>query len=610
MSNTHTIHVMNDPESKIRFLETTLHGQDWRAKLLFAPGNDGVRHARAMADRLRERGYLVSLERDEHGHIVVDTHKTGHGTNWLDMFREYGMVKGATHTINNPMLPLNQLLDGLHLGAGSAIKNFSDPVRLGSLSYLTADTLLSFAGLGNKDAQQNATGFFGKLKEKAETLKNPKNWTQSLGGALFLVQSIIFMRYAKTGTELSVDEMNKAFTKAQKNGDDLNDVESWTRDIGKEKRYLAPKIIRDYPIQTGAAIQNTGMLLFLAHTFLEWKYKKGLLADGTKLSAEDFKFANRYVNKGGVLVDAYRGVASFIGWACLMYPVKKHEQKSDNPVERAFQDFEENPQKLSSMIATSTSLAGAASGTYFKGNMLQAAGELTYLPGDYLLSYANNSQYGKNDVANTGAIVEAVQKFITRSPMVLGHDARNNFACAIAEQLLNQAHHIELEKAKPEERDAIKGKFEENKALVVHELCNGNSLQDARYDRFIEASRQLIVRFPQAQRQAVTDELITHMTQIPSIYVTREEMQQDLALEKLPATTHHSQNIRDIGELSDSIRVLANVIPAANAGDVAATLYDALTNIIAKRNGAQPKIHAASVEHSAPALPKFAGITS
>lgn len=579
MSNTHTIHVMSDPESKIRFLETTLDGQDWRAKLVFAPNTHGLKHAHHTAQQLRERGYLVDVKRDDEGHVIVDAHSTGHDTDWLGLFSEYGLIKGATHTIQNPLLPLDSLRSGGRDMVDKTKQLFSNPVRLGSISYIAADTAQTLTGLFNPDAAKEATSLLQKAKNKAIQLRNPKNWTQSLGGALFLTQSIMYLKYAKTGTELSVEDMNKAYTRAEKEGKDLKNVDGWTQDIGKDKKRITPKVFRDYPIQSGAVIQNTGMALLFAHMLLEWRYKKGLLKSPSGLSAKDLDLANKYVNKGGFMLDAYRTVASFTGWALLLYPVKNHEQKSDNIVERAFQSFEENPQHVSSAIATSTSLAGAVSGMR-KNNFAQMLGETLYLPGDLLLSQANNARFGKNDAANEEAIVEAVQQFITRSPMVLGPDARQEFACAIAEQLLKQSAAIALEKAKPEEREALETKIEDSRASVIHELCNGTSLEDARYNTFIESVRHLVVRFPAQQRAAVAAEIAEHLVQIPSVYVTTEEMHKDLAIDALPPSVNHAQAVMHIEELSPDIRALSNVIPSENAGDVAALLYDSLNGII------------------------------
>ncbi len=538
--------------------------------------------------------------RDEEGHVTLVAHSTGHDTDWVGLFREYGLWKGAEHTIENPMLPLMQLYHATEDAVIGTYNNLKDPVRLGAVSYIAADVCQTFAGGGNNDAVKQSKGLVETVKDYLGKYKNPKNFTQSAGGFLFLVQSLLFFKYAKTGTELSVDDLNRAYKGAKKEGKDIRDVDGWTNNLSNDKHRIVPKIIRDYPIQSGAVIQNTGMLMLVAHAFLEKKYKAGLLQNVAELSEHDAKYANRYVNKGGFYVDIYRTMASFGAWALLMYPIKSHPHKSDNPVEAAFQSFEENPQHVSSAIVGSASLAGMISGYHFKGNGVQTLGETLYLPGDYLLSKANNKKYGASDEAGQDVISKAVERFIASSPMILGESARRDFSCEIAKQLLKQSAHYELERAKPEAKEALEVKLKAAEEKVLDELCKGTLLEDPRYETMVAATRNLIVRFPEVQRAAAMESLVKEVTTaMPSVHVTPEELQKDLALENIAPTATHSKPIMHAQELGAEIKALANAIPELNAGESASRIFDAVNGIITQpqHQAAKAQVAASSVQH-------------
>ena len=151
-------------------------------------------------------------------------------------------------------------------------------------------------------------------------------------------------------------------------------------------------MIRKYPIQLGAILNNLGMLSYLGHVFLEHRFQSALLRN-PNATKKEIEHAMQYVSKG-VFYDALGPLLSLVAWSFLLIPPKKHEAKEgEGIVEKTWGIIKENPQYATGLFTLGSSgsrLAAAA----IKKNTIQVIGESIYLLGDFALFFTNSSEYG------------------------------------------------------------------------------------------------------------------------------------------------------------------------------------------------------------------------
>ena len=140
------IYIFDHPESKIRFLEASLVGDDWRAAIVI-PSNesaDAEQHAREMEAEFQKRGYATSIDSDGTGNTLLHIHHFGTTSSPLDVVREMGLGRGTSFTIGHA----GQLTGAALTGAANFFSYvIKEPARLFNGIYLSGDAFMSASEL-------------------------------------------------------------------------------------------------------------------------------------------------------------------------------------------------------------------------------------------------------------------------------------------------------------------------------------------------------------------------------------------------------------------------------------------------------------------------------
>lgn len=158
--------------------------------------------------------------RDENGIPILKVKNFGSDTKLSDSIKELGFAKGMTHKITHLGEPLGNAMQK----TADMVKHVaSDKARLIGGLYMVGDLILIFAGLGNKkgkDAADTGVGFMN-------TLKDPANLLQSGAGVMATIQSLIYMGFAKEGSDAVYSDLMKHAQEAREQGKDLLDAGAW-----------------------------------------------------------------------------------------------------------------------------------------------------------------------------------------------------------------------------------------------------------------------------------------------------------------------------------------------------------------------------------------------
>ncbi len=547
--------IWDDAQSKVQFLQSGFKGKDWRTTLVYPYTPGHIKDADVVRARLSARGFLIKQGRDECGNLTLTIHHTGDGTQVTDVLKSEGLVKGAGHLISKPLIPLDNLVSGIGDTITRAMTMLNDPARASSGFYLAAESILLFAGFGNR---------YGHWL-------SPKNMLQNLAGALWLSQSSSYLAFAKRQDEVALETLNKQFNQLRQHNENPLDADQWNMPDKQNPTTLTGKarqLLEEHPIQMGAVLNNAGMLAHMMHTVLERGTRKGILANTSKHSATVVKEARDYV-KSGFYFDFGRSLLSLIGWTALYYPVKEHPEKSDNPFTRAFQTFEEDPQIATGGLAFAAGLSSIIAG-YKKNNPLQMAGETLYLPGDVLMMFANSSQYGKGAKQDVEKAARAITTFIHDMPLILGPQERDDTVKNIISYMAKLS---EQQQGKTQETpEAEKVKYQQ---ILYEETLRLLNKEEKPLIGLAKACYRLIHRFPETQHAEITAALSRQLANMPSIHASESEIagaisaRQQRCRDIVPPANHPAIHMK---ELAEDIADLAYLVPGIDVGNHALSI--------------------------------------
>lgn len=574
-TDTTQIHLFDAPESKIRFLELTMGAREWKAVLHFPPFDVRAPFSVAeIADTLRTRGYHVRQHREADGHVTLHLHHLGDSPDVIGLMRDYGLAEGAAHVIERPLSSAKTLLDGVGAALHHGREFLKDPARANGLIFLTAEGFLILAAGGNPH---------GKWYQ-------PKNLLQGVAGSLFASQSAAYLFWAQKGDDriaadyrkqwrqngpvVGEDEQNGFEALANKTPLNERPVNGW---VGKARR-----VLEDHPIETGALLNNAGMLAYLAHAVLERRYKQGLL----RHNPFDEQ-ARAYLNKG-FYWDVGGSALSILGWSALLVKPKAYEEKSDEPVTHLWQSFRENPQSLTaftSLLSSSSRLTGAL----HKRNTVQAIGEGLYIPGDILLFFIKNHDYGASRHGDYEPLLDKIAAIIEAMPVIADAPQREslyrNTARYLAQQHAALAHGDGLSEAAMDD---------EARALEAGLKQRCDAMLAGRFDATIGAARRLLGVFPRAQQDEAAEALAASLPSLAGLYGDTQRMRNWLCADKpQPAASDDPPGIE---ALAHHIGQLVFTIPGPSAGDNALRLYEALSPLMRTQPRDRQQLEAAMLE--------------
>ncbi|MGB1540286.1 MAG: hypothetical protein ACPG80_04945, partial [Rickettsiales bacterium] len=408
---TQIVHIWDDPESRVQFLETLLKGKEWQAVIYDTPdfnediAQTGPHPLTAHAEQFVQKGYKATLGRDANGIPILLLTHFGGDTSLLKSIREMGMVKGVGHKITHLGEPLGDAM----AKTKSLFKHIaSDKARAIGAFYMIGDVILSLSGLGNKSADGENKGF-----------KDPANILESTMGVAATIQSLIYMGFAKETSQATFDELMQKAKEADAAGTALVDSSLWqAKEDGKRIKgpvTLAKQVLKDKPLESGAAVQLLG--------------KAGLIGAGGIRLARSGSIADpaeKAKMRSGAVKDIITALNSMTGWTLLMkksQEVAESEKAPWSSPKRLWQEVQASPNKFASMFLGAASLSGVAAAAT-KGNKIQMAGNSTYLVGDAIMFVTKNADYGSAGRANADVMAAAAAKFVQASPMVMGKDVQ------------------------------------------------------------------------------------------------------------------------------------------------------------------------------------------
>ena len=552
-----TVHIWDDPESRINFLETVLKGQSWEAKV-YQPPVPGAEPLQNFIPALNAKGYVTKLGQDENGLTTLDIKNFGNDTTLVAAVKEMGLSKGFTYKLKHINEPLGNAMHKTKELLGHVA---GDKARLIGGLYLLGDVFLIGAGFGNKDHDAGGHSLKGAFKD-------PANMLQSLTGVAATIQSLIYMAFAKEGGEAVYSDLMKKAEKATAEGKDLFDDALW-KDGGSKRPGLGifNKIFKDHPLEAGAAAQILGQVSLIGSGGIRLtRAAVTHAADPVAMAAE----------RKGAIQDMITGVNSITGWSLMMKKPKQIDDEDKLPwsnPKRVWQEAQENPSQFSSMFLGVASVAGVGAAISKKNNV-QLLANATYLVGDGVMFMTKSEHYGAAGMSNPDLMAEAAEKFITTSPMVLGQEEMGQFTQQLSGYIAERALH---EIARKEKREVTPKEIEEFSVRIAQGLnAKLPSVHPKTYEVADRAAAVVSMFHPSFAKQ-ISGELAAAICEAPSVMIKPEELQQAIMQQvDLSPTT----DMVEMKKVAKPVSELAFAIPGGATPERVNRLYDAIDDLV------------------------------
>jgi hypothetical protein len=502
------VHIMDDPESRIHFLEEMMGEQGWQARI-YLPGDSAeaqqegytkgwMKHTRKT---LEKEGFLVVEGKDEHGTPVLDVHRAGKETNYLKAMQDLGLAKGAAYTLQNFTYPLGQLIDQ----ASHLVKYcFTDVGRFFAFEYMIGDIVLEGAGHNKVDyfdfgkhqeQAQNPAGFLGRKHRDPHTLNSREarafreeisgltkdmsrlnagaDKLQGLAGTFAKWQSIVHLFNRQTH-EILAEEMKER-------ADEAPDFQSFLASFDDNHVKDAAASNRPEPVRLwndvrkslyknsfnlGSQLQVAGQTLLMVsgiarfvgdiranriigdYTSAGQMTAYGAGSENHRYFAEQKKMGKHLLIADGL--DVVTGICSITGWICNTLNYNPYEEVvpwSKNPVKRFFQDASKHPTKTAALACTAATIAGITAGV-LRGNGTQALGNSIYLIGDVAMYMVDKEKYGGSGSNQNEEQAKHAVEMLKAAPFLLDHASMEQLGDKLAIHLARQSVMTELKQRK------------------------------------------------------------------------------------------------------------------------------------------------------------------
>lgn len=550
-------HIWDDPESRISFLETVMKGKEWEAKV-YHPDftqipnqNPNIHPLSELSSKMAEKGYKVALGQDENGIPTLDIKHFGGDTKLLESVRELGFTKGMGHKLTHLGEPLG---NAMKKSADLMKYVFTDKARLIGTAYLVGDLFLAGAGSA------------GHSKDKLKTI----------AGVGATLQSLVYMVFAKEGTETVYEDLMKTAKEAGKDGKSLLDAGTFHNhdDHGpKGLLGLGNKILKDKPLEAGALLQVAGSAAFFG------------------AGARSLKSGG---NKTAALSDMATAVASAVGWGL----VTKHSKPTDpedklpwsNP-KRVWQEVNAHPTKFASgfmSLATLTGITGGIKG----GNKPQILAYSTYLIGDGLMFATNSEHYGAAGANNPDMLATAAEKFLKASPMVLGAEEQQQFVGRLSDYLSERAT---TQVAKKDKREVQPGEVENLSKRINANLTAKLQQVSDQADKVADHIAKVAGLFPEAEGRQVAQALSVAVSKLDGVHINPVELHSHVVRHEEFVKPEEAKAIT-ASRLTKPVQALLDALPGAG-GEAVNGVYDAIGHhvrpeVVKSAKGEQPVVGA------------------
>jgi hypothetical protein len=579
-----------NPEDRLRFLEETLRGKDWRARIIYPVSHPNAAASYARTRRMLEaRGFIVTSERNAEGDLALELHHLGSGTRLSDIVAEAGVFGAIGHMLRHPLIPLSRAVKRTQRTIDKADDIVKDPAQTNGFVFTVAEACLTLAGLGNESGARE--GFLQKMRQ-------PRNFLQSLGGALYLGQSLTYLTLAKSNDQRSFEQVRDKVVQLSQKDKSVLDVH-YDPATDQPKTGFVQRLgdfFRTYPIQIGVIANNLGGLAYMGHAvYTRRYYREHLYLDG----------AAHYITKG-FRRDIGGALTSIFAWTLLLLP--SHRKEKDAPehahadaslAQRAVQYMKDNPETGTGLLTIASSTQRLM-GSIAKGNKIQAVGESIYLPGDFLLLFTKNSEYGDHTQHNREALAAKIANFVDRMPVVMGSHAQKEFVTNITRYLRDKT--LAAQAASPGATPISEAELDQRAEQLAKTIQkNLREKKNDPLDNLAEATAALVLKFPHHLRAQVTRQLTTTLAQMPWVYATSQELHHAITEVPEPVGRHVSR-LPQMRELSHDIRQITETVRGIDRAAAASALYEALRTHLTPPSTPTPQIISASMQHQVAAV--------
>ncbi len=602
MSTTATreLFVYDHPESKIRFLEQTLHGQDWRLRVGFAPNDPkSTEHIEAIRAACARKGYLVKTVSLRDGQAVLDIHHLGEGTKPSQVIAEMGAARGLAHLVTHPTLTFDALIEGAKGGGKTAFHVLRDPARANGFMYLVGEAFMMSSGFTKKGGVSR-----GKWSD-------PHNFLQSLAYSMFGLQSLTYLFVAKNNNDMAFEQYRKKLDETIKAGGTAEDVRFNTnKDTEQQTLWHRTKsFMQRYPIQMGALFNDIGMGIYIVRSMKLKKWYENILAKKTPASAELMANAKKYTTvtkRFGIPMSTFRfdilgAVISIVAWAVLLikpktYSIEQQEADADHPLRRFWHKFRADPQVAAGLMTVASSGSRLKSAISEKDRM-QAIGETIYLGGDFALLFTKNDNYGSKNSKDVRLLAERVGDYVAGLPFVYGHEAQEKMIHAMADFL--RAKSLREIKDNPHATQFTLPELDERREILMREVkMRVRNQQDEFIERIADVANRLSLSPPMGQSGQGLEAMAKAFADLPWMHITPTEMRE--AIEASRQRKPEIKAPKTNEDIREAISELTEIIPGIDKGQTVASLYEAITHAHAT---VRPSSNASAKPATMPAAP-------
>lgn len=574
------LRIWDHPESRITFLETVLKDKDWEAIVYAAPTSadttdEPAKSLEEIQKDLRKKGYQTTLGVDEEGTPALSIKHFGSERGLVTNIKDLGLTEGTARTIDH--LPdtlshtVSQVKDGAAYIAG-------DKARILGGFYILGDILQTFSGAFNKKegVEEASKSLTESVKHFIDEYKNPANRLQSGAGLMALTQSLVFMFFAKDGSEMHLNRLSAQMQNALENGVAPSDVLKYEQPDGQKSHNPlngVKSFLERHPIETGASIQIAGGMMnitgYAKRKQLEYKN------DPEKLRGANFGMAG--------------SVASIAGWLMMMYKGEHSPENIDQDSKKP-NLFQRHPEAFAS--ATEIAANGLQMmGGFSTQNPLVVASQMSFMLGDATMFFMKNNDYGAAGIAQVDMTAKAATKFITMMPMVLGQQEEQQFITDLSGYLARQMLEDQMDKMKPggqllnaeQNEDEISKKLAADLGRAIRKELAG---KDRKLTAIVNEAANIAHQFPDADQPHVIDKLADTITGMAGVCMQREDLRnlidaEERTLVMIDAGGGTTINNRPrMQDLAGNISTIVLALPPVNATENATKLYDALTSEI------------------------------
>lgn len=604
--------ISDRPESKIHFLEQSLAGQDWRATVIFAGADaQSLVDQKTLENHLLNRGYLVERATNEQGQPTLNVHHLGQGSNISDIFREAGFLRGAGYALSHPAVPFQKPVDYSAKAFDWLAGSVHNPARANGVINTTAEVFLTAAGPSAKSGKKT----------------DIKNVLQTGAGASFLTQSAIYLLFGKNNEDRAFQRIEQKLDKTIAKGEDISAVR-FDQEQDKKSATLKDKItekVMRYPVQIGAMANNIGMGLYLGHAHHEKKFHLNELKKfaGRAMSSlsdaekDVFTRAMSYTHqpkglqnilKSGYRKDVMGACMSMVAWSVLMIPPIKEksedEKAQENPgiFKRVWHNFRVHTPQYAGLLTLGSS-SSRLMGSISKNNKIQSIGETIYIGGDLALMLTNSHEYGGDAKLDPERLSQRIVEHAMKLPTLMGPKAQADFV----------EHTVQYWLDKHKADNNLEGKvnpsckFAEESAVELKQALTRKMQHQytERLRHFYEGASQLIVHFPEGQREEVATRVSNAIAAAPWMKASAEEIKtgiHDAMSREVPASmTPISEEVA-----AKDISLIAKCAPNIQATNLVSSIYDAIAPFMPETS-LEPKKHIFNIHHIAklsPAMPQ------